>query len=119
VKQSSTNKASFSVSLREEHLIIIKKATEALLAFSTSYLCVAGFSTLNTMKSKNRSRLQTLEEDLRLCLSTIRSRTRNIMRLYAAQVSHWHYYVYTKTFSIYSCLYLRNIFPYRLYTYRK
>ncbi|XP_042234779.1 zinc finger BED domain-containing protein 5-like [Homarus americanus] len=71
LKQLSTDMTSFWLSIREEYPIITKKAIEALLPFSTLYLCEAGFSAMNTMKSKNRSQLQTLEEDLRVCLSTI------------------------------------------------
>jgi hypothetical protein len=51
--------------------IMTKRATKALLPLSKLYLCEAGFSVINMMKSKNRSQLQTLEEDLRVCLSTI------------------------------------------------
>jgi hypothetical protein len=88
LKHSSTDMASFWLSLRQEYPVITKKVIEVLLPFSTSYLSEAGFSAMNTMKSVNRSRLQTLEEDLRVCLLTIRPRTRDIMRQYEAQVSH-------------------------------
>jgi hypothetical protein len=70
-----------------EYPIITKKVLEALLPSTTSYLCEARLSVMNTMRSKNRSQLQTLEEDLRVCLSTIRPRTRDSMR-HQAQVSH-------------------------------
>lgn len=80
LKHLSTDMTSFWLSLREEYPIITKTAIEALLPFSTSYLCEDCFSAMNTMKSKNRSSLQTLEEDLAVCLSTIRPRTRHIMR---------------------------------------
>jgi hypothetical protein len=49
-----------------EDNITTKKAIQELLPFSTSYLCEAGFSAMNTIKSKNRSKPQTLEEDLRV-----------------------------------------------------
>ncbi|XP_063785805.1 zinc finger BED domain-containing protein 5-like [Pseudophryne corroboree] len=88
LKHSSTDMASFWLSLRQEFPMVTKKVIEALLPFSTSYLCEAAFSAMNTMKCKNRSRLQSLEEDLRVCLSTIRPRTRDIMRHHQAQVSH-------------------------------
>ena len=93
LKHLSTDMTSFWLSLQEEYRIIIKKAIEVLLPFSTSYLCEAGFSAMNTMKSKTRSRLQTLEEGPRVCLSTIQSRTRNVMRQHQAQVSHLYFYV--------------------------
>jgi hypothetical protein len=63
--------ASFWWSLRQEYRVITKKAIEGLFPFSGMYLCEAGFSAMNTMKSKNRARLRTLEEDLRVRLSTI------------------------------------------------
>jgi hypothetical protein len=40
LKHSSIDMDSFWLSLRLEHPIITKKATEALLPFSTSYVCV-------------------------------------------------------------------------------
>jgi plasmid maintenance system antidote protein VapI len=86
LKHSSTDMASFWLSLQQEYPIITKKTTEALLPVSTSCLCEAGFSAMNTMRSENRSRLQTLEE-FRVCLSTIRP-TRDIMRPHQAQFSH-------------------------------
>jgi hypothetical protein len=92
LKRSSTDTASFWLSLRQEYPIITKKAIEALHPFSTSSLCEAGFSAMNTMKSKNRSLLQTLEEDLRVCLSAIRSRARDILGHHQAQVSHCYFY---------------------------
>jgi hypothetical protein len=60
---------------------------------------------MNTIKSKNRSKPQTLEEDLRVWLSPIRPRTRDIMRHCLAQVSHWYLYAYIKTLNFYACLY--------------
>jgi hypothetical protein len=83
LKHSSTDMSSYCLSLRQEYPIITKKATEASFPFSTSCLCEAGFCAANTMKSKKRSRLQTLEEDLRVYLSTILP-TRDIMKHHQA-----------------------------------
>jgi hypothetical protein len=91
-KHSSTGIASFWLPIRQEYPIITKKATEARLPFSASCLCEAGFSAANTMKSKNRLCFQTLEEDLRVHLLTIRPRTRDIMRHHQAQ-----FYAYINT----------------------
>jgi hypothetical protein len=74
------------------------------------YLCEACSSATNTMKSKNTSRLQTLEEDLRVCLSTIRPRTRNNIRHHQAHDSHWHLSAYIKTPYFYPCFYLKNLY---------
>jgi hypothetical protein len=76
LKHSSTDTASFCLSLRQDYPIITKKATEAFCPFSGMYLCEAGFSAMNMVKSKNRLWLQTLEEDLRVGLSTIPPQTR-------------------------------------------
>jgi hypothetical protein len=89
LKHSSTDMASLWLFLRRECPIVTKMATEALHPFSTSYLCEAGFSAMNTMKGMNRSRLQTLEEDLRVRLSTIQPQAKDIMRRHQARVSHW------------------------------
>jgi hypothetical protein len=84
--KNSTDMVPLWFSLQQEYSIT-NKAIDALLPFSTQYHG-AGFSTIYTMKRKNRSRLQALEEDLRVSLSTIRPRTRDIMRHNQAQVSH-------------------------------
>jgi hypothetical protein len=85
LKHSPSDTASFWLSARQESPIITKTTIEVRLPYSTSYLCEAGFSAMNTMK---RSRLQTLEEDLKLCLSIIVPRTRDIMRHRQAHVSY-------------------------------
>jgi hypothetical protein len=46
--------ASFWLPLRQGYFIITQKATEAFIPFSISYLCEAGFSDMNTMKSKKK-----------------------------------------------------------------
>jgi hypothetical protein len=83
----STDMVSFWMYLRQEHPIITKKAIEAFLPFSTPYLGDTGFSAMN-MKSKNPSQLPTLKEDLSVCLSIVRHRTRDITRHHQAQISH-------------------------------
>jgi hypothetical protein len=88
VKRSSIDMGPHSGCLRQEYPVITKKAIEALHPFSTSYQCEAGFSAMNATKPEIRSRLQTLEEDFRLCLSTIRTRKREIVRHREAQASH-------------------------------
>ena len=46
------------------------QATKALLPFSTTYLCEAGFSALAMIKTKYRNQLQP-EDDMRCALTTI------------------------------------------------
>jgi hypothetical protein len=55
LKLSSTEMVWFWLSLRQEYPIVTNKAIEVLLPFCTSYRFEAGFSAMNTMKSKTRS----------------------------------------------------------------
>jgi hypothetical protein len=54
-----------------EYLAIASKALSILLPFLTSYLCEAAFSTMKIMKTKHRTRLQSLDDALCISLSTI------------------------------------------------
>lgn len=80
--------SSFWIPLLREYPLISKKAMKAVLPFSTSYICEAAFSSMNAIKTKNRSQLKTLEDDMRVCLSTIRPRKKILMKNRQAQVSH-------------------------------
>jgi hypothetical protein len=51
-KHSSTVRASIWLSLQQEYPIIIIKVTEAPPPFSASYLLEAGFSAMNTIKTR-------------------------------------------------------------------
>jgi len=78
----------FWISVMQEYPSIAKKAIKVLLQFSTSYLCELGFSTLNSIKNKKRERLQSVEEELRVCLSHIRPNIAAVVRKSQAHVSH-------------------------------
>lgn len=78
-KHLSTDMTLFWLPLQEEYSIITKKAIEVRLTLST-YLYETGLSAINTKKITTRSWLRTLEEDLRVCLSTIQPWMRNIMK---------------------------------------
>lgn len=80
--------ASFWIPLFGEYPLISKKAMQAILPFSTSYICEAAFSSMNAIKTKNRSQLKNLEDNMRVCLSTIRPRKKLLMKGHQAQISH-------------------------------
>ena len=53
--------------------LVTAKVLSMLLQFSTSYLCEQAFSCLTNIKSKSRNRLPSVGEELRVCLSKIRT----------------------------------------------
>jgi hypothetical protein len=78
----------FWISIRKEYTVISANAVNILLLFSTSYLCEQAFSCLTNFKSKERNRLLSVEEELRVCLSKIRLRIQHLYKNEQAQVSH-------------------------------
>jgi hypothetical protein len=54
-------------SIRNEYPVISAKAVKILLHFSTSYLCEQAFLCLTRIKSKERNRLLSVEEELQVC----------------------------------------------------
>jgi hypothetical protein len=58
--------SSFWINLLNEYPKISRKAMNAVLPFSISYICEAVFSSMNAIKTKNRSQLKKLEDDMRL-----------------------------------------------------
>jgi hypothetical protein len=73
---------------RSVYPAIASKASSILLPFFISYLCEAAFSTMKIMKRKHRTRLQSLDDELRVSLSTIRPRIENLCAKHQAQISH-------------------------------
>jgi hypothetical protein len=69
--------------------VISTKAVNILLQFSASYVCEQAFSCLTNIKSEERNRLLSVEEELRVCLSKIRPRIQHLYKNKQAQVSHW------------------------------
>ncbi|XP_077100002.1 SCAN domain-containing protein 3-like [Siphateles boraxobius] len=65
--------ADFWPFLSREYPELTAQAMQILLQFPTTYLCESSFSTLTAMKTKYRARLH-VENDLRVCLSSITPR---------------------------------------------
>jgi hypothetical protein len=78
----------FWISVRKEYPANSSKAVKILLQFSTSYLCEQAFSCLTNIKSKDRNRPLSVEEELRIFLSKSRPGIQNLCKKKPAQVSH-------------------------------
>jgi len=63
----NVNVSSFWINLLNEYPKISRKAMNAILPFSTSYIYEAAFSSMNAIKTKNLSQLKALEDDMRGC----------------------------------------------------
>jgi hypothetical protein len=72
---------------KEEYPEIAVEAVNTLLHFSTTYLCELGFSALTNMKKKKREILLSLEQEMHVCLSSIRPRIELLSKKRQAQVS--------------------------------
>lgn len=58
--------------------VLAKKALKVLMPFASSYLCEAGFSALVAVKTKYWQRLDAVEKDLRLKLSSVTPKFREL-----------------------------------------
>lgn len=88
LKYSEESINSFWINIRCDYPMIAKKALKILLQFSTSYLCEFGFSVLTNIKTKKRSRLLNVEDDMRVALSFLRPNINEIIKKHQAQISH-------------------------------
>ena len=58
------------------------------MPFATTYLCEAGFSALTAVKTKYRQRLENVEKDLRIKLSSIAPNFAELCAQMQAHPSH-------------------------------
>ena len=77
----------FWLNLQDAFKILSDKAKLLLLAFSTTYLCEAGFSANTATKTKYRNRLNA-EPDIRLQLSSIEPNIRKLCKKIQPHNSH-------------------------------
>jgi hypothetical protein len=73
---------------KEKYPEIAVEAVNTLVHFSTTYLNELGFSALTNMKNKKRERLLSLEQEIHVCLSSIRPRIELLCKKRLAQISH-------------------------------
>ncbi|XP_025420883.1 zinc finger BED domain-containing protein 5-like [Sipha flava] len=83
----NTQLATFWRKIGGEYPLLSEKALKILIPFSTTYRCESGFSTMVTMKTKARNRLN-LEHDLRCALAETEPNIKEIVRKKQYQPSH-------------------------------
>jgi len=83
---------------KQEYSNISEMAIKVLLQFQTSYLCESRFSTIINIKNKKRQKLNSIDNELKLCFSNTRTNIKEIYKKYRAQISHK--YMLSKDFFI-------------------
>jgi hypothetical protein len=78
----------FWISVKEEYPAIHREAMNILLQFSASYMCEQAFSGLTSMKSKDRYRFISAEDEIHVCLSQVWPRIEHLCSKKQAHVSH-------------------------------
>ena len=70
------------------YTVLAKQALRVLMPFATTYLCEAAFSAMAAVKTKHRQRLDAVEKDLRLKLSSIAPNFGELCAKMQAKPSH-------------------------------
>ena len=78
---------SFWVKARSEFPLVGCNGLSVLVPFATSYLCEAGFSVVEAIKSKYRSKID-IERDMRVTISSIEPRSNKMWEEQQAHCSH-------------------------------
>ena len=78
----------FWISLNKLYPAISLKAIKIILPFASSWFCEFGFSALTEIKSQKRERLLTIDDEMRVCLSTFEPRLDHICSQKQAHPSH-------------------------------
>ena len=87
LQHSELSLDTFWLRVGQEYPSLSESAINVLIQFPTSYLCELAFSSLTYIKNKLRQRLS-VEQDLRVALSTIPPRIDKLCSQRQAHVSH-------------------------------
>jgi len=85
--QSSSSKSQFWLYVKNEYPLLSEKAVKILIQFSTTYLCEKTFSSVTTIKTRYRSRLD-VSRALRLAVTTLEPKMQKLIQNKQKQVSH-------------------------------
>uniref|UniRef100_A0A8C4RVL9 SCAN domain-containing protein 3-like n=1 Tax=Erpetoichthys calabaricus TaxID=27687 RepID=A0A8C4RVL9_ERPCA len=89
LKFKDMNLTEFWIMVEKERPVLGAKAVGILIPFCTTYLCEKAFSALTLLKTKHRGCLLSVENDLRVCLSTaVRARIDKLSNSLRSQPSH-------------------------------
>ena len=88
LKHNKMELDTFWISVRHVYPDLFQQAILILLPFVTTYLCESAFSSLTSIKNKHRSGLQSVEEELIVCLSDIQPRIKTICARMQSHPSH-------------------------------
>jgi len=85
---ADTSLEEFWLSSKKSYPLISLNAIKILLPFSSTWFCEFGFSALTEIKSKKRERLLRIDDEMRVCLSTLEPRWSLICSRKQAHPSH-------------------------------